>query len=269
MRSILLHIDDDPCLEARIQVAFDLARSFEGHVTCLQAIPYEYGVPGDLYGTMAAQLYPVIRENAAKLRETLEARLAKEDMPWDWISVDGLAQHKLLVHAGLSDIIVMGACTEAKGRNSYSALAAEVAIGAQTPVMLVPEKCKGLDLSVPAAVAWNGSPEASHALRAAVPLLQKSSEVYLLSVTEDDPEFDLPAIEGASFLARHGIEANMVELPGTDDGIRDLLVKAAQVRKVGWIAMGAYGHTRVRERILGGVSRSMMSNAEFPTLLAH
>lgn len=269
MHSILLHIHDDPCLDARIQVAFDLARTFDGHITCLQVVPYEYGVPGDPYGTMAVQFYPVIRESAAKLREVIELRLSKEDVRWDWVCKDGMAQDHLLVHAGLSDVIVMGACTESRSGAAYSRLAAEVAIGAATPIMLVPEKCKGLDASAPAAVAWNGSPEASRALRAAVPLLQRSSEVFLLTVTGDEPEFDLSATEGASYLSRHGIESKVLELPPSSEGIRDTLVHAAQIRKTGWIAMGAYGHTRLRERVLGGVSRSMMSGPELPILMAH
>lgn len=269
MRSILLHIDDDPCLDARIRVALDFARTFDGHLTCLQVIPYEFGIPGDYFGTMAVQFYPVIRENAEKFAQVIKLRLAKEDVRWDWVCKDGLAQDHLLAHAGLSDVIVMGACAETRSGTAYSRLAAEVAVAAATPVMLVPEKCKGLDASVPAAVAWNGSPEASRALRAAVPLLRQSSEVFLLTVTGEVPEFDLSAVEGASFLSRHGIEFKVVELPLSSESIRDTLVHAAQIRKAGWIAMGAYGHTRFRERILGGVSRSMMSGPELPILMAH
>src|SRR3990167_11547869 len=184
MRSILLHIDEDPCLDARIRVALDLARTFDGHLTCLQVVPYDFGIPGDFYGTMVTQFYPVIRENAEKVREAIELRLTSEDVQWDWVSKDGMAQDHLLVHAGLSDVIVMGACTESRSAAAYSRLAAEIAIGAATPIMLVPEKCGGLDSSDPAAIAWNGSPVASRALRSAVPLLQRSSDVYLLTVTD-------------------------------------------------------------------------------------
>ncbi|GAA0280937.1 universal stress protein [Alteraurantiacibacter aestuarii] len=270
MRSILLHIHDDPCLDARIQVAFDLARTFDGHVTCLQVLPYEFGVPGDIYGNMALQLNPILRENAENLATTVKTRLAREDVPWDWVLDDGLAQLRLKVHAGLSDVVVMGACAEPFGQTSYSDVAAEVVTGARTPVMLVPEKCTTFDPSVPAVVAWNGSPEASRALRAAVPVLQRSSAVHLLSVIEEKrSEFDLPAIEGARYLARHGIEATMVELPQSSGGIRDTLMHAAHSREAGLIVMGAYGHSRLRERILGGVSRSMITDPELPILLCH
>ena len=68
MRSILLHVADDESLEARTQVALDLARAFGGHMTCLQAVPYEYGVPGDFYGAVVADLIPALREAAERLR---------------------------------------------------------------------------------------------------------------------------------------------------------------------------------------------------------
>ncbi|MDX1704625.1 MAG: universal stress protein, partial [Altererythrobacter ishigakiensis] len=67
MKSILLHIGDDEGLEARMQVALDLARAFEGHITCLQAVTYEIFAPGDFYGSAMAAAMPVIRENAEAL----------------------------------------------------------------------------------------------------------------------------------------------------------------------------------------------------------
>src|SRR3546814_11282015 len=104
--------------------------------------------------------------------------------------------------------------------------------------MLVPEKCKGLDASAPAAVAWHGSPEASRALRAAVTLLRRSSEVFLLTVTGEVPEFDISAVEGACFLSRPVIESKVVELPLSSDSIRDTLLHAAQIKQAGWIYLG-------------------------------
>ena len=90
MRSILLHVNDDRCLEPRLQVALDLARASGGHLTCLQVTPYEYMVPGDFYGTLAAQMMPALRKEAEELRQALSARLEHEDVAWDWRQEDGL-----------------------------------------------------------------------------------------------------------------------------------------------------------------------------------
>lgn len=269
MRSILLHVQDDRCLEARLQVALDLARSVSGHVSCLQASTFEYAVSWDIYATTAVQVIPEIRENADRLRGDLEARLQKEDVPWNWIDPDAPARFSLISHANLSDIIVMGACAEGGGKETYSALAADIAVHAGSPVLLVPEKCKSFVPSDPVMVAWNGSAESSRALRAAMPLLKLASTVHLVTIEDSETELDMPMTSGASYLAHHGIECVMSQIPALKDGVRTTLFNAAKERGASCIVMGAYGHTRMREILLGGVSRSMMSDPELPLLLVH
>ena len=96
MKSILLHIDHDRAMSARLQVALDIARATNGHITCLQAVSYEVFAPGDFYGSAIAAAMPVIKENAEKLRAETEAQLEHEGVPWDWRFVYGIAPHRLL-----------------------------------------------------------------------------------------------------------------------------------------------------------------------------
>jgi nucleotide-binding universal stress UspA family protein len=120
-------------------------------------------------------------------------------------------------------------------------------------------------------VAWNGSAEAAHALRAAVPLLAMAGKVWLVTIAEpgEKARFDLPPIEGAQYLSRHGIECEMVEVPRDKAGIADTLRSAAEVRGCGLMVMGAYGHSRLAEMLLGGVTRKMLADPQLPILLAH
>ena len=108
-------------------------------------------------------------------------------------------------------------------------------------------------------------------LRAAVPMLAKASKVYLATVAEQNAKvrYDLPPVEGAEYLSRHGIASEIVEIPQGEANIPDTLVSAAQTRKCGYLVMGAYGHSRFRESILGGATRNMLELAEIPVLLAH
>lgn len=269
MRSILLHIDDDPCLEARLQVALDLARGFDGHVTCLQVSPFEYGVPGDIFGSAAMLINPMFKEQAERLRHKLEERLAGEDVAWNWVESDGWPPTHLVRAAAIHDVVVMGACATRGEAKGYSSLAAEVAIGARTPVLLVPESARSFDITAPAVIAWNASIEASNALRSALPLLQKAASVHVVIVKDEDDHNELPRLGAAEYLARHGIESGIVELPPTSGGACPTLVHAAHARNAGYVVMGAYGHTRLRERILGGVTRALMTSPDWPLLLAH
>lgn len=262
MRSILIHIDDDACLKARIQVALDLARSFDGHVTCVQAIPFVVGMPGDLYGTMAAQMLPELREAADKLRAKIEGDLANEDVSWSWVQEDGPAVDRLLQFTNLSDVVIVGCCDPVS--KGYAPLPGDLAIRSRTPVLIVPPKVVGFDTRGPALVAWDGSPEACRALRAAVPLLARSQSVTLATVTEkSERAFDLPPTSGAEYLSRHGIPCEIVEFPAVKS-IAQVLTDAAMVRDAAYLVMGVYGHARLVETLFGGVTRELLAHPPVP-----
>lgn len=269
MKSVLLHVHDDDCLESRLQAALSLTRALGGHLTCLQATPYDRGVPGDLYGAAAAQLLPELRDLANAVRMRLEQRLAREDVAWDWLQEDGLAHELLLRRSGLSDVIVLGSCDPLRTKGP-SKLVGDVVLRAQTPTLVVPPEARPIDWSGPAMVAWDGSPEASRALRGAVPLLAKSSSVTLVTIVgEDERGTDLPPVEGGEFLSRHGIESDMADLPLRDASVGEALVREAAFREPSYLVMGAYGHTRLLERIWGGVTRELFARPPLPILASH
>lgn len=270
MRSILLHIHDDDCLEARLQVALDLARTFEGHLTCAQAVPFAFAVPGDLYGTVAAELLPELREQADALREALQGRLEAEGVAWDWIQEDGAAGAQLLRRASLSDVIVLGSHEPFRPKGP-STLVGDVTLRARTPVLVVPPEVDRFDCGGPAVVAWDGSPEASRALREAVPLLALASSVTLVTVSaeSEDKQIVLPPTEGAEYLSRHGIACELTEMPFGGNSAAADLARAANVRKASCLVMGAYGHSRLAETIWGGVSRELLSNPPVPIFAVH
>jgi nucleotide-binding universal stress UspA family protein len=81
--------------------------------------------------------------------------------------------------------------------------------------------------------------------------------------------YDLPPTEGGEFLSRHGIECEMVAIPLHDGSAQDALRRAAEVRRAGYIVMGAYGHTRLRETVLGGVTRGLLAHPPVPLLVCH
>ncbi len=271
MKSILLHIDHDHAMAARLQVALDIARATNGHITCLQAVSYEVFAPGDFYGSAIAAAMPVIKENAEKLRAQIERDLENEEVPWDWRFVYGIAPHRLLEHSPLADVIIVGPSDAGEEGRGPSALVGDLVLKAKIPVLVVPESAKGFDISAPMLVAWNGSSEACHALRAAVPLLACSCKVTLASVAEasDKQRFDFPATDGARYLSRHGIDCEIVEIPRGEARIADTLFSAAQLRECGLMVMGAYGHSRLAEMLLGGVTRQMLREPEMPILLTH
>ncbi len=270
MKSILLHISTDAGMEARLQTALDLARAHGAHITCLQAVSFEVFAPGDFYGSAMAAALPKIKEAAEEQRAKLETDLANEDVAWDWLFLHGMPETRLLEQSALHDLIIVGP-HDVGERKGPSRMAGELALKAPCPVLVVPETATRFNNTAPILVAWNGSFEASVALRSAVPLLANASNVFLASVEEklDKDRFDVPAFKGAQYLSRHGIECEIVEIPADGSKIADLLTSAARLRECGLIVMGAYGHSRLSEMLLGGVTRRALTDPELPILLTH
>lgn len=271
MKTLLLHINDDDAMESRLQAALDIARANEGHIICHQSLSYEVFTPGDFYGSAIAAAMPVIRESADKLREKIEGELANEDVSWEWELDYGTDANQLLARSPLTDLILVGPTDTGSEGKRASYTAGFLALHGRTPVMVVPSDLKRFDTGAPAMVAWNGSSEACNALRESLSLLRSASTVYLGCVTEakDKERYDFPPLDGAEYLGRQDIKAEIIEMPPLEGGIGATLFEAAQARECGVMVMGAYGHSRLSELLLGGVTRAILKDPKLPIVLAH
>ena len=271
MQSILLHIGDDEGFEARMQVALDIARDCEGHITCLQAVNLEIFAPGDFYGSAMAIALPAMKEKAEELRSKVEADLANEGVQWDWLFEEGSAVNRLLAHSALKDLIVVGPHNSGDVGSAPSRMVGDLVIRSRTPALIVPADQTKLDCTAPAMVAWNGSSEACNAVRAALPLLKRASKVYLTTVSEEpeDDRHEFPPLEGAAYLSRHGVECEVVGIPSGGVSVSESLFSAAKMRECGYMVMGAYGRSRLAEMLLGGVTQQSLKDPQLPVLLVH
>jgi len=254
-----------------MQVALDIARTCDAHITCLQAVSYEVFAPGDFYGSALAAAMPRIKEAAEELRREIEKDLENEGVSFEWRFMYGMADTRLLEQSALHDIILVGPNDVGEEGRGPSAMVGELVLKAPAPVLVVPKATTSLDLSKDVMIAWNGSSEACVALRAAVPLLKHAGKVYLASVAEERERarFDFPPSEAAKYLSRHGISSEFVEIPRGEASISDTLFSAAQMRECGFMVMGAYGHSRLAEMLFGGVTRRSLSDPQMPMFMAH
>ncbi len=270
MKSILLHAHDEPRFDARLQAALDLTRAFDGHLTLFHAVPMTMVVPTDPWGVTMAEVTKSAKEHGDEFRSRISERLEGEDVRWDWISDIGVAGSQMLHHAALSDLAIIGADDPGEAEGA-SQLAGILALQCRTPIFVTPDAAIGMDPESPAIVCWNGSLEASRAVRAATPLLALASSVTLVQVTEKRTRKAdiLPALSGARYLDRHGISSEILEIEREGGKVSTALKNTAKSRGAGLVVMGAYGVPRVLETVFGGVTREMLVAPEVPVLLTH
>lgn len=141
----------------------------------------------------------------------------------------------------------------------------------QAPVLVVPDK--GLTTTVPKTVviAWNQGREALNAVRRALPFLKGADlvDITVIDPPSHGPERSDPGGLLCQMLVRHGVRAEVTVLAKTLPRVSDVLARHVRDRNADLLVMGAYGHSRFREAILGGATRNMLEQAEVPVLMAH
>lgn len=267
MKNILLLAHDDSGQEARFQVALDLTRALEGHLTCLDVAEMPQIVGGLETASIQAELIAEEEAREAKNRQSLEARLAREDVPWNWIDVTGPLAVALKRAAGIADLIVVSRKLDSAAAPDMRRVASQVVIGSGRAVVAVPEGAEGFQAAGVALVAWDGSDEAMKAMQTAVPLLQLAKTVRIFEV--NDRSIQTPAEEAAAYLSRHGIHADIARLTPSMLTVAEEIIAEAALNGADYIVMGGFGHSRIVEALVGGVSRDMLTESPVPILLAH
>jgi nucleotide-binding universal stress UspA family protein len=164
----------------------------------------------------------------------------------------------------LTDVIVMAHPSLTESDESASMDAA--LFGTGRPVIVVPaETTKGFGSKV--AIAWSGSREGALAASAALPLLQTAKEVVVITARESDDEVEPSTL--ARYLAGHRVEARTWAYAPGSESIAEGLLDQATRAGVDLLVMGAYGHSRLRERILGGATEGVLRHAKIPVLMMH
>lgn len=287
-KSILVHIDDSKRNAARLDFAIDMANAHKAHLTGIYvlraptAVLYaEGGMPVEFYEKEAA----ATQDLANTAKAAFEKRLAKEGLSSEWRQGQGDHAEIVVTNARYADITIMGQ-TDLDDTSSSTPpdLAELVALSSGRPILTVPFAGDFKFGKPHIMVAWNGSREATRAIHDTLPLLQSAKKVTVLVVSqkqEADGHGEQPGADIALYLARHGIKAeahhvvaprnssagHRFALPKVDVG-DEVLSRAADF-SADMIVMGAYGHSRLRELVLGGVTHHVFRHMTVPVVVSH
>lgn len=271
VRTILLHIQNDARLEARLQVALSLARASGAHLRCLHVTPIEAYTAIDTFGGVFVMdaLVDQIDKEEAELRSTLESRLRNEDVPWSYERVTADTAGELVRRAALSDIVVTGRDAHIGRLQSLEiAILGDILTSVRTPLLIPGDSSAAFDPFGTAVIAWNGSYEAANAVRGAVGLLKLASAVRVIRITEAKDE-RFPSTVLLEYLSGHGVHADLQTLATDGNLVAGELVEYAQLNRASYIVMGGYGHSRAGEFFFGGVTRSLLKGCPVALVLAH
>lgn len=257
MRSILVFADKSEGMAARLETALSLARATNGHVSLLIDTPIARFMAMDAMGGsyLAAD---AMREAMARddlFAEELSARMAREDVPFDIQRCEDEPVDALADASRLADVVIVTRGCDFAG---------QLAVSAGAPVLMVPE---GQMLNFPmeqVCVGWDGGYEAAAAIRSAAPLLALCGQVHLLTVQEKGGGF--PATDALRYLSRHGVKAELAELPRVGS-TEETLAAAVMRLQSELLVMGAFGHSRLREFLFGGVTDYFIGVKGGPALL--
>jgi nucleotide-binding universal stress UspA family protein len=273
--SIVLFLDNSRRNGARIDFAIELALGHRAHLTGIHvthSAPYPYASEAGLGLLMAKLQEHLARERkAVELRFGEAARRAGLSYDWDFLQGDDVPQ--AAVRARAYDLAIVGQ----NDPDDEEGVLAEgfpdlVVMGAGRPVLFAPYTGALRSQFRHALVAWNGGREAARALADALPLLVQAANVSLVAVEPRSDERGpalLPELDIAAYLSRNGVKAELQRVPAVDIGVGEWLLSHAAEIGADLIVAGAYGHARMREWMLGGVTRTLLRSMTMPVLMSH
>lgn len=271
--TIIAHLELGQPNAGLLQAARALADRFEASVigmAACQPMTVAYA-DGFSYGALIEQDQTEIATQIGDAEAEFRTVFGSQNRSLEWrasVLVTSLADH-LAVAARAADLIVTTA-TAGNTRNGTPRLrVGDLAMQAGRPVLVVPATPQDLALDR-LVIAWKDTREARRAVADALPLLQKASHVGLVEIAE---EWDLEAArtrlgDVAAWLGRHGIAAKPLALASTGDAAARLNM-VADDQGAGIIVAGAYGHSRLREWALGGMTRSLLQSTSRCSFLSH
>jgi len=278
LKNLLVHIDEKPACAKRVDAAIALAQSFEAHLAAVMLVAEPHVPPALGVHIPAEVLSEQRKDNEAKALQVLERVRAEGDQAGvtievrhEWVMLDDFAA-AFARQARHYDLAIVGQVDPDEGDVDGELILEAAFMQTGRPALLIPYIGARNLPPKRALVAWDGSREAARAVNDALPLLAGTEKVTILVVDPGSLKGkvgDQPGADLATHLARHGLDAEVVTAASGGLGAGDVIIGQATDTGADLVVMGGYGHSRLRELVLGGATQSMVDHMPVPALLAH
>jgi nucleotide-binding universal stress UspA family protein len=261
---------------SEIQEAVSFAVALDARISALAFIvqvraPSQHLMSDAFVGALVASEREKSSAAAAELLAAFEASAKKAGVFQETLTkacFTSEAPDLLTREARLRDLTIVPAISEG---SNYRWYAESIVFGSGRPVLLLPQRSRARELAIDTVViAWDGSRPAARAVADALPFLEQAKKVHVVTVlNEKELSSESPAAELSRYLKRRGIDATPECIDAAGRRIGEILSSYLTSYQADLLVMGAYGHSRLREFILGGATRSMLANPPLPILLSH
>lgn len=273
-RDILLSVEPIRNGSLLIQNAVRFAKKQDANLTGLYAIEI-FDFPGYIQAQLPKEVLEnyrsIHKQEADRAEAAFREACTSAGIHWDWRCLEGERAQSTIDNGRLADLILLGGGKNA-GDGPTGESSSRIMLECGRPVLLLPPTPIPEDVGSRVLLAWNGRREAVRAVHDAMPLLERADWVKAVMVNPDTgaPDYgDLPGSKLCRHLARHGVkvESREVRARGKSDGAA--LLSVAEEENANLIVMGAYGHARWRELVIGGVTDHVLRHAKLPVFLSH
>lgn len=275
IKDLLVHADASDAFESRLRYAIELAKNSNAHLTALYIVP-RYAVHAYVGMSMDPGIIQASNERewdeARATQQKFENMTKVEDINVEWRVEEGEPVHHLNNHGRYFDLMIIGQTNPEWDDDLFTGLADDLVISLGRPVLVVPYAGTAVKNTSRILVAWDGSHSAARAVNDAMPFLKAAELVEVMTISPEKTtldEGDIPAADISLHLARHGVKATAQSLHAKDMTAGDLILSHASDFGADLLVMGAYGHSRFRELILGGVTRNLLKHMTLPVLMSH
>ncbi len=275
LKDILVHIDRDKECGERLNVAIRLARAHEAHLTGAYAIPRSR-LPAYLEVEIPKEILE--KADATRLAEASSARTDFEricrtnGVACEWRQAEGAVVETLALNARYADMAIVGQRNPDNDNLEVGEMPDRFVLSAGRPVLVIPYAGTFPEIGRTAVVAWDASRLATRAVNDALPILRRAAKVHLLAINPErglEGHGEIACADIGHHLARHGVKAEASSLRAEDIDVGDALLSRAADFGADLIVMGAYGHSRWRELVLGGVTRDLLEHMTVPVFMSH
>lgn len=273
-RTILMHLNHDKRARQLLDAGVQLAQGFDAHLIGLHTFPaYRLRPPVPLpFGSdVLSTITTHIQQEADRIKSQFEEATAQHTFVSEWRSITSERADPasiVMAHGRTTDLIIASQADPDWDLSSILDFPERLALEGGRPVLVIPNGYEMQAIPKRVTVAWKNRREAARAAFDALPLLQRAEQVRVITVEEGEPQEGFPnATEIAVTLDRHGVSVTVDVIQSRNSAAEEIHRRATEQSEL--LVMGAYGQSRFRELVFGGVTRHVIQNMTIPVLFSH